>query len=149
MSAVIYLASLLGLSTLGPDEISAFPPDQVCGLGWPLTPLGFRKAGLTYFVINLSLTLANSEKSIFTHSYFICSLERYAQVHRPGEHPIRIGLVDPVYNASLRIFIPLLERFSLKQHNPSITSNFICQRNRGCIKTASCFFLLNPHAQSI
>ncbi len=36
----------------GPDSICAFAPHHPDGLLWPMTELGFAKAGLTYFAIN-------------------------------------------------------------------------------------------------
>jgi len=55
----------MGLKLPGRDEISAFLPDQVRGLLWPLTLLGFGKAGLTYFVINFFYYLSKLLKSKF------------------------------------------------------------------------------------
>ena len=64
----------------GPDSICALPPHHPDGLLWPMTTLGFERAGLTCFAINFSLPLAISRTG-FIYQLFLRFTEADAKMN--------------------------------------------------------------------
>ena len=56
----------------GPDSICAFAPHHTDGLLWPMTTLGFAKAGLTYFTINFDYPKQPPEQLNYLHIAVLC-----------------------------------------------------------------------------
>lgn len=132
---------------LGPDSICVLAPLHPDGLLQPMTWLGFSRTGLTYFAININLSLALQTVVTLLHNptrhaeelatKHLLDLRRcFAMLNMTYLYSLMVAL------SSMSFLLPIT--FTGYHHCPNNSGIFISQRDSCFIHRLRCFLICSP-----